>query len=83
MVEGEKVENFVARDISATGMILASILDEFHPAEVLFSATVERLARRSLVFREVAKSRQVPDGSFFKSRLSLMVIVKGSLVSPN
>ena len=49
----ENQERHLAREILATGLVLAALMDEFHPENLLQSSAVERLVRR-LLFHEMS-----------------------------
>ena len=49
----ENQERHLAREILATGLVLAALMDEFHRENLLQSSAVERLVRR-LLFHEMS-----------------------------
>lgn len=54
-LQEKRAENFVARKIAFTGTTLATILDEFHPTAVVFSATVKNIVPILVLLEETLK----------------------------
>lgn len=45
-VEKDSADAYLAREVMFAGLALATLLDEFHPSLIVYSATAERIARR-------------------------------------
>lgn len=69
-MDGLKGENVLVREMMMTGTTLATLLDEFHPAAVVFSATVERLVRRLVVLKESMSVDKDQLGKFYRKNSS-------------
>ncbi|CAN8074595.1 unnamed protein product [Agarophyton chilense] len=79
--ERDTFDGYLSREILAVGMALAALLDEFHPLPIIFSAGVERLVKRSLVFEEAWKFSRKERGAFYKKKLAFMGLGGGALPS--
>lgn len=78
-MDGLRAENFMAREIMLTGVTLATMLDEFHPSTVVFSATVERLVRRLVVLEESMSVEKDQMSKFYAKKLAFLGIGGGAL----
>lgn len=48
----DNAEGYLSLQILISGMILCSLLEEFHPQQIIYSNAVERLVRHLLVLEE-------------------------------
>lgn len=69
----------MSREILITDTTLATLLDEFHPASVVFSATVERLVRRLVVLEESMSVDKKQLDKLYRKKLPCRGIGGGAL----
>lgn len=80
-IDGIRAENFVAREIMMVERTLATILDEFHPANVIFSAAVERLVLRLVILEEYISVDKEKLNLFYQNKMVFLGIEGGYLAS--
>lgn len=80
--DGDAASGYLVREILSTGLTLSSLLNEFHPEGLSYSAAVERLARRFLVYEKairLPKKDRADRAEYFESQRAFMGIGGGPL----
>lgn len=76
-----RAENVLAREILLVETTLATMLEESHPAKVIFIATVKRLTRRLVILEESLNVEKDQLSRLYQKRMNLFEIEGGSLPS--
>ena len=71
-------EGHLARDILSTGLVLASLMDEFHPSNLIQSVAVERLVRRLVIYEKALSVDKKTRGQFLIKNLAFMGLGGGA-----
>lgn len=78
----DSADGHLARQILVVGLVLTSLLDEFHPEQILYSTVVERLVRQLLVL-EMAVGREKGERSAFLASSTRFVGIGGGSAQGN
>ena len=81
-VEKDNADGYLAREIMSTGLTLASLLNEFHPEQLLYSSAIERLVRRLWVMEKSLSMERQDRGAFVLKMLGFMGLGHGPIADP-
>lgn len=81
-VEKDNADGYLAREIVTAGLTLASLLNEFHPAQIIYSNAMERLVRRLWVLEKSLGMDRQERGPYVLRMLGFMGIGSGPVVRP-
>lgn len=77
-VHVDSQDGHLAREILSTGLVLASLMDEFHPENLLQSVEVERLVRRLVIYEKALSVDKKERGQYLIRHLSFMGLGGGA-----
>lgn len=75
----DSAEGHLARQILFAGLALSSLLDEFHPVQILYSNVVEPLVRQILVYERAVGLEKGERSAFLTKSLAFVGIGGGAL----